>query len=55
MTSIVNSAIKPVTEDVTDMKNALEVRNKKAVGRNPGTLGIQKSRDFTPFPGIRLG
>ena len=22
------------------------------VGRNPGNLGIQKSRDFTPFPGI---
>ena len=25
------------------------------VGRNAGNLEIQKSRDFTPFPGIRLG
>ena len=28
---------------------------KNPVGLNPGNLGIQKSRDFTPFPEIRLG
>ena len=25
------------------------------VGRNPGNLGIQKSRDFTPISGIGFG
>ena len=29
MTSIVNNAIKPVIKEVTDMKNALQVRNRK--------------------------
>ena len=33
----------------------IKKKHLKAVGRNPGNLGIQKSRDFTPFPGIRLG
>ena len=45
MTSIVNSAIKPVTEDVTDMKNALEVRNNQKSAKS----GYSQSHYFFTF------
>ena len=38
MTSIVNSAMKPVIKEVTDMKNALEVRNGTIVIPSHGTF-----------------
>ena len=41
-------------ELVADLHH-LKTFTKKTVGRNPGNLGIQKSREFTPFPGIRIG
>ena len=37
------------------MENAKTQINMRLFGRYDEILGIQQSRDFTPFPGIRLG